>query len=420
MGLEPLIFVRAVHFAATVLASGTVAFLVLVAGPAARAKNPPGFANLRGQLITLTWIALVVAVLSGAAWLVLLASDILGASIADVCLHGGLWPVVGDTRFGLVWIVRFILALLLGVLMVWPAMEEFQLATAAALLALPALVGHAGAAPGIAGDIHLASDIVHLLAAGAWLGSLLPLTLLLARAQRTARPAWKDFAIVATHRFSMLGIFSVGALLATGIINSWNMLSGPRDLVATDYGRLVALKIALFGSMVALAAVNRFYLTPRLPRPRASRALQRNSLAEILLGLCALLLVGVLGTLPPAAHVHPELADVPPDAAFAHIHNADVMADVIVEPGRAGRANVSIRVLREDFSRFPAKEVRLAIKPPGAGSQPAEEALVEQADGTWLANGIEFSESGVWTIRVIVTTRRGKRSVLDAPIVIER
>jgi len=416
---DPLIFARALHFAATMLASGTVAFIVLVTEPAGRAKMPAEFAVLRVRLVALTWVALAEALLSGAVWLVLLASDVLGASIADVCLHGDLWPVLADTRFGLVWTGRLLLALLLAALLFRPTMRMLQLATTAALLALPALVGHAGATPGTVGDIHLASDMLHLLAAGAWLGGLPALVLLLVHARRATQPVWDDFAIIATRRFSVLGIFSVGILLATGVINSWNMLSGPSDLVASNYGRLVALKIGVFGAMVALAAVNRFYLTPRLPEPGASRALQRNSLVEILLGLCALLFVGILGTLPPAAHVHPEPAGVPPGAAFAHIHDVDVMVEATVDPGRAGRANVAVRVLREDFSRLPVQEVHLALEPPGSGPHPAEETLTEQADGTWIASGIVFSEPGVWTIRVIVTTKRGKHTVLDAPIVIE-
>jgi len=417
---DPLILVRAVHFAATVLASGTVAFMVLVAEPAAPVKKTAGFAALRRRLVILIWIALAVAILSGAAWLVLLASDILGASIADVSLHGGAWPVITDTRFGVVWSVRLVLALLLGLLLLWPAARNLQLAAAAGLVALPALVGHAGATPGTTGGFHLASDMVHLLSAGAWLGSLPALVLLLTQARRAAQPAWKNFAIIATRRFSILGMLSVGALLATGIINGWNLLGAPHDLVATDYGRLVALKIGLFASMVAIAAVNRFYLTPRLPKPAASRALQRNSLAEICLGLCVLLFVGMLGTLSPTAHVHFMPAGIPPEAAFVHIHDADGMADVIIDPGHAGRADATIRVLREDFSQFPAKEVHLTLDPPKARTQAVEEAATEQADGTWLVNGIELSEPGIWTVKVIVTTRRGNRIVLDAPIVIER
>jgi len=163
---DPLIYVRGLHIAATLLACGTAAFLVLAAEPAGT-KPRLDFAIVRYQLTVLIWVALGLTVMSGAAWLVLVASDILGVSLADVCLHGGAWVVLFDTRFGLVWCARLVLALLLGVLIHRRAMRSAQLATAATLTALLALVGHAGAAPGLAGDVHLASDIVHLLAAGA-------------------------------------------------------------------------------------------------------------------------------------------------------------------------------------------------------------------------------------------------------------
>ena len=176
-------------------------------------------------------------------------------------IHASAWCGASD----------WLLALLLGVLIRRPATRGLQLAAAAALIALPALVGHAGATPGMAGNFHLVSDMVHLLAAGAWLGGLPAFALLLARAR--SEPGWDDVAVTATRRFSVVGVLSVGGLLASGLINSWYLLSGPRDLVTTDYGRLVALKIGLFAAMVTLAAVNRFYLTPRLPEPSALRAL---------------------------------------------------------------------------------------------------------------------------------------------------
>ena len=414
---DPLILARGVHIAATLLACGTIAYAVIIAEPAG-AKVRASFAALRHQLTVLTWFALALTILSGAAWLVLLASDILGASITDVCLHGGAWPVLFDTRFGLVWCVRLVLALLLGVLIRQPATRGLQLAAAAALIALPALVGHAGASPGMAGNFHLVSDMVHLLAAGAWLGGLPAFALLLARAR--SEPGWDDVAVTATRRFSVVGILSVGGLLASGLTNSWYLLSGPRDLVTTDYGRLVALKIGLFAAMVTLAAVNRFYLTPRLPERSALRALLRNSIAEIGLGLCVVLFVAILGTLPPAAHIHPTPADIPPYAAFVHIHAPEAMADVTVDPGRAGTAQVTIRVVREDFSRFPAKVVRLVLEPPTPGSRKLERDAIEQSDGSWGVNGIPLAEFGIWTVRVIVTPSKGEPIPLDAPIVIER
>ena len=90
--------------------------------------------------------------------------------------------------------------------------------------------------------------------------------------------------------------------------------------MTTDYGRLVLLKIGLFVAMVGIAAANRFHFTPQLPAASTLQALQRNSLGETGLGLCVMVLVGALGTLSPSGHAHSTNANVPPDAAFVHIH----------------------------------------------------------------------------------------------------
>jgi copper resistance protein D len=305
------------------------------------------------------------------------------------------------------------------VIMPFPATRLLQLAAAAGLIGLIAFVGHAGATPGTAGDIHLASDTMHLLAAGAWLGGLPALAMLLELARLTDDPAWRSFAVRATRRFSWLGVVCVVALLATGIINSWNLMGGPRDLVTTDYGRLVLLKIGLFVAMVGIAAANRSHFTPRLPAASALRALQRNSLAETGLGVCVLLFVGALGTLSPSGHAHSTNVNVPPDAAFVHIHTSEAMAEVTIEPGRIGKANAHIRVLRDDFSEYPVKSVEFTLDPPVAGVR-ITRAAAHLPDGTWEVNALDLGQPWVWTVRVIVPSADGRPIVLDAPIVIER
>ena len=151
---DPLIFVRGVHFAATVLACGTVGFIALVAQPVSKA--PIDFSPLRDRLIGLIWLALAVAILSGAVWLVLFAGDITGATEQIPAIdetarqqsgdaeHANereparrAWPVLFDTRFGLVCCARLALAILLALLMLRPAMRTFQLGTAAALSSCP-------------------------------------------------------------------------------------------------------------------------------------------------------------------------------------------------------------------------------------------------------------------------------------------
>jgi putative copper resistance protein D len=366
----------------------------------------------------MVWLALALAILSGLAWLLLLAAEIYSVPIAEVWLNGGVWQVATDTRFGLVWGARAALAVLLGLLMLRPALRLLQLASAAGLIALLALIGHAGAAPGFAGTVHLAADTVHLLAAGCWLGGLPALALLLALGSHD--PAWRAVVVAAIRRFSVLGIVCVAVLLASGAVNAWNLLSGPRDLMATGYGLLVLLKIGLFPAMVALAAFNRYRLTPQLPAPAAQRALRRNSLAEFGLGLCVLVLVGALGTIAPTAHVHISSSEIPPDAAFVHIHTEQAMTDVTIDPGRTGRVRATIHVLREDFTELAAKAVSLALDPPASGEKSVARATVRKADGTWQADGINIPQSGIWTVRVTVTPESGEPIVLDAPILIGR
>lgn len=412
--IDPLILARSVHIVATVLASGTVCFMVLVADVPA----------LRRRLTVTIWMALALAIVSGAAWLVWLAAEIHGAPVAEVCLNGGAWTVLTDTRFGQVWCARLALALLLVVLMGWPSARWLALIAAALLIAMLGWIGHAGATPGLAGSVHLASNMVHLMAAGAWLGGLPALVLLLAQARRSRKSAGRAVAIAAIQRFSLLGIVCVTALLGSGAVNSWNLLAGPRDLLAADYGRLVMLKIGLFTAMVCIAAVNRYHLTPRLAAPTAKRAtlraLQRNALAETGLGVCVLVLVGALGTIAPTAHMHTSSAEIPPGAAFVHIHATEAMADVTIDPGRAGRTKATIRVSREDFPDFAAKEVRIALDPPASGLRAGEHATRRMLDGTWQADDIDIPQSGIWTVRVIVTPVTGQPIVLDAPIVLER
>ena len=299
---DPLALIRAGHFAATLLASGTVFFAALVIGPT---RLPQNFSTLRTHMNILIWAGLALSALTGAMWLVWLAANILGELLAEVCLHGGAWSVLADTRFGWICCLRLVFAVVLGLLVLDPAQRAWPIAVAAAFLALPAFASHAGATPGPRGDVHVVSDAVHLLSAGGWLGGLPAFVLLLWTARRRQKPGWYDFTITVTRRFSWIAATSVGALLATGILNSWNLLGGPRDLWTTDYGRLIGFKIALLAAMVGFATVNKFHLTPRLPARAALRNLQRNSLAEIGIGLCVLVLVGYLGRLQPTAHVHP-------------------------------------------------------------------------------------------------------------------
>ena len=309
---EPLVIARAFHLASTLLLAGTIMFRCFVAAPALRAKASAAVADdLTIRLARIMWATLAVAVLSGAAWLVFVAAEIGGSSVVDAVSQGVAWTVLTQTAFGNAWMLRLEMASVLAVLLLLPKRNpRFAFATdiisalvAAALAASLAWAGHAAAMEGVDGTIHLASDALHLVAAGAWLGALWPLAILLGLSRQAGDPVSAAIAYQATRRFSVLGMISVAAILASGVVNTYEILGVEAFSLSTDYNRLLVAKIGLFAAMLAIAAVNRQRLTPRLSdgrdHRRAMRQLQLNGLTEAGLGLMILAIVAVLGRIPP-------------------------------------------------------------------------------------------------------------------------
>jgi copper resistance protein D len=288
-----------------------------------------------------------------------------------------------------------------------------------------AWAGHAIGGQGIEGLVHPAADVLHLIAAAAWVGALVPLALLLAMSGRDAN----SLAVVrtATLRFSTLGIVSVATILLTGIVNTWYLSGSINALTETKYGNLLLIKIALFFAMVGVAGFNRLRLTPRLVQNTdaaalaAARQLSRNAVIEAVMGAGIIAIVAALGTLPPGSHAHHHESEgaIPPDAAFQHIHGIDGMADVMIEPGHVGTANATIHLLNDDLETLPASDVTLTLTAPTAGSQPASRPASKDADGLWHVDGIALSESGNWTVTVHADIDPDKHLDLTAPIVIE-
>ncbi len=318
-----LIAPRFFHFTAVIMLTGVFAFERLVAGPAFRQSGAAvaSAAVLRQRLGRLAWASLALAIGSGAAWLVAVAAGMSGKPLGAALSQGAVAVVLTRTRFGEDWQLRFALAVLLGFCLIVRGRRRSRaggaigwtaLLLAAAMLASLAWAGHGASTPGPAGDLHLAADFFHLLAAGLWLGTLPPLILLLAEARRTRDANWAAVARTASRRYSVLAVASVTVLLAGGMVNTWFLAGTVPALVGTEYGCLLLAKISLFIAMLLVAAVNLLRLTPRLADStsrtrnvvwRTVARLQSNARIETALGLGVLAIVGALGTLPPGLHI---------------------------------------------------------------------------------------------------------------------
>jgi putative copper resistance protein D len=308
----PMAVIRAIHFAATAMTAGALMFRAWVAAPALRATKQPATA-IDGQIRRVAWIGLAVTLVSGALWLMLQSSSMSGESCRQALTSGAIITVLDETQFGLVSEIRLAFSAVLAICLAHdrPKWSRWlSLGAGLCLLAGLAWSGHAASTTGDLGYLHLAADALHLCAAAAWVGGLVPLALLLASGRRDRGAARAPLERDAVGRFSLLGIASVATLIVSGGVNAWILVGSFRGLVMTGYGWLLLSKLCVFVIMVGFAAVNRFRLTPRLAlatdgaaRIAAREQLTRNVVVEIVLGVAIYCIVGVLGMQHPAVHL---------------------------------------------------------------------------------------------------------------------
>ncbi|MFY0728962.1 copper homeostasis membrane protein CopD [Pseudomonas sp. NFX15] len=236
------------------------------------------------------WLA-VVALASGVCWLVLITASMAGTWDAAFD-PATLQLVLGNTFFGQVWRWHLLFNLILVALLLTPlrASLVLRLVLGGLLLATLAPIGHGAMLDGIAGQLLILNQLVHLICVGAWLGGLMLLVMILrAPAEHSIR--------VMLQRFSGVGYGLVAGLLITGLINV-RVLTGafwPTPLF-TGFALILLIKAALVVTMLGLAFFNRLRIDDceqRLP------ALRTSVMLEWMLGIGAVAAVSLLGTLPP-------------------------------------------------------------------------------------------------------------------------
>src|SRR5260370_23174427 len=223
---EPLIVIRAIHFAAVAMKAGALIFRAVVAEPAVGLK-PVATTVVRSQMLVLTWIGLAIAAVSGVIWLQLQAVSMSGLPLGEAMTSDVLSTVLSETQVGSISEIRLVVAVILAGCLTYDRLAPLRwlgLGSSLSLIATIAWTGHAGATLGEMGNLHLTADVLHLIAAAAWLGGLVSLALLLAAARRYHALAWASLARDVAKRFSTLGIVGVATLLVTGIVNAWLLI----------------------------------------------------------------------------------------------------------------------------------------------------------------------------------------------------
>ena len=309
------ILARAVHFGACLLFFGTHAFECFVAGPVIARGDAGALATGSSRSRRIYQMLLPLMLLSGMAWYAPVAIAMSGAPWREALQADTLRIVWNQTQFGAIWKLRAIFWIAATVVTAFAAFNRsksslrlglkwIQLLLGGLLLGSLALAGHGREDS----RWHLVADVVHLLVAGLWPVGLLPLALRLR--QLSATSALERWAIITAliRRFSTVSLGSVVLIVVTGWVNAWYLVGSFPNLFREPYGRWLLVKLALFACAVTIGAVNLLRLKPRLqekpPEQLATTvaALQCNVELELFLGTAIVIVVAVLGVLPPAVH----------------------------------------------------------------------------------------------------------------------
>jgi copper transport protein len=439
---------RALAVAGALAAFGLAAFPLLVIGPAARRTDRPGGsgglkvgppvdrglrAALDAVLARLRTPLRAAVLVSAAGTVLLLAATAAGPGAEPVGAGAVLGQVALGTRPG-----RLLLARLAALAALWALAGRRGLGAggrvgrpltaglALATLGTFSLTGHAVA---VAADAAVAvlCDWTHLAAAGLWTGGLLALAVAgrVAAAPAGRRRSAGDVTAALTSGFSTVAQVAMVAVAATGAYAVLVRVDALDDLGGTAWGTELAVKVALWLTVVPVATANAVRLVPRISA-RVGRASQRRAasgelgtVVRLELVLAAALLVvaaAMSASSPPATGQPPAAAVAATPAAPPRLLTRSFRASggryrllVTVERSLDGPAPGSVLDLRLSSEGAPAAASAATVVLRGhGGSRPV--AVRERGEGRWLSDRLAI-EPGAYRLRARFTRSTGPFSI---------
>ena len=287
------VIVRWVLFAAVLGTTGAAAFHFLVL----RRVSDRAFADAASQRVGA--MALVLAGLGLLASLARLPLQIIDMRDASVPLMPQVMALGFHTMWGAQW--SFQVAILIVVLLAWlwaihGSARAWIVALVACVIvaATPAFAGHAIGSERLS-TLAVIADILHVLAAATWLGSMMFVfaTLALAHVSRAG-----DRAVEVVTAYSPVALAAAGLLAATGAFATWLHVGSVPQLWQSRYGVVLCVKLGFVALMALTGAWNWKKAGPALRANGAVAPMWRSIRLELVWGLIVILATAVLVAVP--------------------------------------------------------------------------------------------------------------------------
>jgi copper transport protein len=221
-----------------------------------------------------------------------------------------LFALLRGTTWGFGWTAGMVGALLL--MLGWamakrsiPGAVPLALTGGLALVLGPALSGHAAASNSFVLSITL--DMVHVAAAGLWLGGLLMVLVVGIPAMRRLTDGNPDAAVSAlVNSFHPLALFCAPLVIVAGLGTSVLRLGGFDAITGTRYGQILLWKLALVAVVAGLGAYNSVRARKRLGDGTGTSRFRWSAAVELFFAMLVLAATTQLVTAPvPVGMVTP-------------------------------------------------------------------------------------------------------------------
>ena len=388
---------RTVHLITILIAIGFILYPLLFVMPAEIESTRQRYLNLASI------IGIITAVIGLGLWGVLLIE-----ASPTAFFQREVWSTVMETTLGISFYM--VVCGFAGILMansLDPTLTTGRISGLLGGLLILASLGASGHAFS-SGWLMTPVFFIHTLVAGAWLGAIwmLHYILLPGKSSQTAH-VLKTFSRIAT--------WFIAILLTSAIILIVFQLNNVTELIITEYGKWLLLKIVIVFSALILAAVNRWKLVPALNEDKQT-IFQKLRKSVHIEGILLVVVIGITSIL--ASTVPPE------DESLVSSKSVSISIDethnliMVMTPAQTGNNRIELFFSQQD-QPFEPLNVTVYWEQAEIGIEPLSRQALRSVEGKFIIDNIDILVPGTWRFQIEVLIDDFTRERINTDIVIE-
>jgi copper transport protein len=288
-------------------------------------------------------------------------------------------------------------------------------------------------------QLGIVMDFIHTAIVSVWIGGLVYISYVffpniyritdtVSEKIQVQQKEQKSVELITLARFSILGTISIGIITLTGLFLAWLHIHSAGELIGSDYGKTLIVKLSIALPVIILGAIHQFWIT-RISKTlfvkkdckeiqnlkkfnlRSPSTLKSTIRIEAILMLFLLSAASLLTvTSPPTQDkqvMHGAMSDesMPtgiPHVFFQTLDTQGVPINFLVAPFAVGFNNFTVNFLNENQNISKIVNVSIELKKTDLSLSTIKADLERHNDTAFSAYGGYLSQEGKWDLKITV------------------